>query len=376
MSRKYSNMQDYIEWRGDLSFQKEPFNEADNLIFSELAYTNMNDLISYGETITIRELSRRYGEAGYDQSYIEYDPKPVLLAAADSVRFGSVGVSHYSNIIDDENHVQFSAVTFHLSDTVIFIAFRGTDSTITGWREDFCMTVKVPAPAQNMAVRYMELPHIRDASKIICGGHSKGGNLAVYSAAFCDASIREKIVRVYSNDGPGFRSEISDSEEMRDIIRKTVHIVPETGIFGLLLESAEAITVIRCDGTYFESHNPYTWAVRRDGFVKADKLSDGSVFMIDVFNKWLESISDEQRMDFIDTVFDSLSAAGITRTAQIKKNPIQTARSVIKAFSKKDKGMQALVTDLLGRLAKTGTDAAWQEITGMLFNDKKEEQND
>lgn len=366
-------MLDYIEWRGDLSFERDPFNEADNIIFSELAYTDMNDLLSYGEEITVHELYMRYDKAGYDQSYIEFDPKPVLALAAASERFGRIGVCHYSNVIDDENHVQFSAVTFDLGSGMIYIAFRGTDATITGWREDFYLCVKAPAAAQNMAVRYMELPHVREAEKIICGGHSKGGNLAVYGAAFCDPAVREKIIRVYSNDGPGFRKEISERSEIQDITEKTVHIVPETGIFGLLLESAEAITVIRCSGTYFESHNPYTWIISGRQFSKAEKLSEGSVFMIDVFNKWLESISDEERLDFIDTVFDSLKAAGITRTAQIKQQPFQTIMSVWKAFSKKDSRTQALVRDLLVRLAKTGKDAAWQEILGMVFNDRKEE---
>ena len=33
-----ANIMDYMDWRGDLSFEADEFNEVDNLILSQLAY--------------------------------------------------------------------------------------------------------------------------------------------------------------------------------------------------------------------------------------------------------------------------------------------------------------------------------------------------
>ena len=38
------NMLDYIEEYGNYSFKEKPFNEVDNLIFSQLAYTDFKNI--------------------------------------------------------------------------------------------------------------------------------------------------------------------------------------------------------------------------------------------------------------------------------------------------------------------------------------------
>ena len=39
------NIMDYLDWRGDITFEQSPFNEVDNVILAQLAYVNFRDII-------------------------------------------------------------------------------------------------------------------------------------------------------------------------------------------------------------------------------------------------------------------------------------------------------------------------------------------
>ena len=83
------NILDYLDWRGDIKFEERAFNEVDNLIFSTLAYVDMEGLIDEKGT-SVSELYRKYKEAGYDQSGMIINPLPLLERAACSDRYKNV----------------------------------------------------------------------------------------------------------------------------------------------------------------------------------------------------------------------------------------------------------------------------------------------
>ena len=43
-----ANILDYIDWRGDLSFDVSPFNEVDGLILSQLSYVIFDGILTGG----------------------------------------------------------------------------------------------------------------------------------------------------------------------------------------------------------------------------------------------------------------------------------------------------------------------------------------
>lgn len=243
------NILDYLDWRGDITFAERGFNEIDNLIFSTLAYVKMDKLISYDDShqLTIMELYDAYIEAGYDQSNMVIDPKILLEKAAKTARYKDVLVKWYTNQIDTERQLQFSAVTFIFDKQKLCVAFRGTDNTLVGWREDCNMSYLPETPGQHEAVAYLNRAAMLSGADmdILVTGHSKGGNFAVYAAAFCDKDVRERILKVYSDDGPGFNNEIADSKEYLSVIDKTEHIMPDSSIVGLLLSSKTKRKVIK-----------------------------------------------------------------------------------------------------------------------------------
>jgi hypothetical protein len=160
------------------------------------------------ETVTIRELCEGYRRMGYQTPGNANDAFPLLAAAAETDRFASVRVGAFVNNIDTEKQIQFSAVCFDLGDGSSYVAFRGTDNTIVGWKEDFNLTFMNETAGQRRAVEYVNYYFADTDERLILGGHSKGGNFAVYAGAFCDEYVQERIDAVYSNDGPGFRDEI------------------------------------------------------------------------------------------------------------------------------------------------------------------------
>ena len=199
-----ANMLDYLTWRGDLLFSQAELNEVDGLILSELAYIQFDGLVSENiqSVLPLRTLAKT----------ILALPDPVvrcrtekdlelLQAVAESARFGRLGVSFYRSVFVPEEETQFAAVAFLLEDGTAFLAFRGTDSTLVGWKEDFNMSFQKNVPAQRLAQEYVQRYGAATREPMRLGGHSKGGNLAVYAGAKCGEAVQSRILEVYVHRG-------------------------------------------------------------------------------------------------------------------------------------------------------------------------------
>ena len=88
------------------------------------------------------------------------------------------------------------------------------------------MSFLSPVPSQKDAVRYIDTTVQRSEGKLILGGHSKGGNLAVYASVFARPSVKKRIITVYNNDGPGIDSDFVKPPDYLAILPKIKSIVP------------------------------------------------------------------------------------------------------------------------------------------------------
>lgn len=350
-----ANMLDYLAWRGDLTFAADGFNEVDNLIFSELAYVNMDGLApeSFGERISVRELCARYIAAGRDQSYLVNDPSHALKAAAGTKRFGEAELCGYVNEVDVERQMQFSAVTFLPGDGSVFVAFRGTDNTIVGWREDFNMNFLPETPGQAEAAAYLRraLDEFRLPTRV--GGHSKGGNFAVYAAAFCKSGNGE-IVAVYSNDGPGLNRETARTPEYLAVVPKITKIVPDQSLVGLLLAGCETPKAVKSDAKGIMQHNPYTWQISGNSFVPAE--ATGETIADETVRRWSESLDGEQWKNFSQALFDALEASGATTLYELNSAKATYYTAVARALYKTDRAVYHGFLDAAKKLLRSGVD--------------------
>ena len=317
-----ANLFDYLDWRGDLPFSAAPFCEVDNLILSLVSYLDFSSLLLEGDRIglPLEKLaplvlaSRPKGPLGLLLSERFYD---LLARAALSPRFAPVRVWGHRSRSDKKRELQFSATTFSLGGGESFVAFRGTDDTLIGWKEDFNMTVSFPVPAQEEAAAYLSFVAHSTTDRLLIGGHSKGGNLAVYAAATCDEAVRERIVTVWSNDGPGFPREMLESSgylAIRDRIRP---LMPRSSVVGIIFEWDPEPELVESNASGAFQHEGLTWQVMGPAFVRAPEQSRGSRQLDRSFRTLLQEMDLPCRRQLIDDMFSVGDDLGIETLAEL-----------------------------------------------------------
>ncbi|MDD7581133.1 MAG: DUF2974 domain-containing protein, partial [Treponema sp.] len=206
-----SNLIDYVAWRGDIDFDYDPLNEIDSMIFCQLSYLDFGGLVPEDGRISLENCSKLFFESSDFEKRKNLgaliNPLTVDLfrACASSRRFSSLSLSNFRNIMNEKTEEQFSAISFSFGCKWTYAAFRGTDDTLVGWKEDFNLAFMDSLPSQKDAALYLDETAESSNPVLYVGGHSKGGNLAVYAASKCSRKNQDKISLVFSNDGPGFQ---------------------------------------------------------------------------------------------------------------------------------------------------------------------------
>jgi len=311
---------DYIEWRGDLSFRADPPNEVDALVFSGLSYICYDAAVSSDicACVTLREAACEVLASPdlLSRSQIRND-RELLKAAAESDRFGNCSLTRYVQHIAAEEETQFAAVTFLLDDGSAILAFRGTDDTLTGWKEDFNMSFLESVPAQRMAVDYVESFVRSYPLPIWLAGHSKGGNLAVYAGARVTEKAQSRILRIYNNDGPGFGHHMMTDEGYLRIIPKIRTFVPQSSVIGMLLEHEEPYTVIKSDQVSLLQHDFYSWQLLGKAFIRVEDMTADSRFLDMTIKDWIAQMSTQERNVLVDTLFGLLESGEVSNAMDI-----------------------------------------------------------
>lgn len=355
-----ANISDYLDWRGDISLEKDPFNEVDNLVLAQLAYTDFDGIVpGVGQGmdgITIQE--------AHDTFFSIYSEKEIMARVSTTKvapflmhkmvkaeRFKNMRLMNYINEIDEENQTQFSAVSFLLDNDTIYVAYRGTDNTIVGWKEDFNMSFLYQTPGQIRAAQYLNDCYRFAEYPLIVGGHSKGGNFAVYASAFCKRSVQDRIVRVYSNDGPGFLPEITSQESYRRITERVVSTIPESSIVGMLLENDLHHRVVKSSQTGAMQHDAMSWKVRGNHFVFADNLSESSVMLDRTLKNWIYGLEADEREEFVNILFGTLQSTGASTLDELTANKFAMMCNISKSLSSLPQEKQMVLKDVIRRFA-------------------------
>ena len=362
-----ANIFDYLVWRKDVPFSVSPFNEVDGLVLSELIYSDFSGCVGEdGEKVPLTEVRNRFWQRHTREEIMAEDSftkmAPFLMDdMTDGARFQDTQVSWFYDVLDTAEDIQLAVATFWLSDGTAFVAFRGTDSTIVGWKEDFLMSYLPETEGQRRAAAYMNA-HFSDLdAPLRVGGHSKGGNLAVYAAVCACPEVRKKIMRVYSNDGPGFLDAFTQSEAYREMLPRVISIVPEESMIGALLSNEAYQHVVKSTGISIMQHDGFTWQVLGPRFVDVEKRSDVSYLTETTLRQWLRGVSDSDRRLFVGTLFSLLEATGKETIPQIKQDMMGALTSMKKMMDGMLKEDRDLVWALIVKLLKMGGENVWQE---------------
>ncbi len=329
-----ANIMDYLDWRGDLSFAASPFNEVDNYICCKIGGPDFTGIVpAGGETVPVAEAVRAYTErsgAAGDRLGALSSPfiVPMVRRLPDTARFGSLRLGGCVKNYDPEKVEQFAALTVGLPDGTWYISFRGTDDTIAGWKEDFLMGVMDVVPSQRDALEYLRWAARTYPGRLRVGGHSKGGNLAVYAAVHAPEDVQERILAVYNNDGPGFRNSAVGTPGYENIRRRLHVLLPQHSMVGLLLEQSEERTIVQSASAGMDAHDGFTWQVKGDAFVRSDGLSMASRAFGDAMDEMEKRMDGGERRAFVDALFEVLTSTGAVTLTDLSGHKLRQALSL------------------------------------------------
>ena len=370
-----SNVCEYVKWRGDLTLKQSKFNEIDALILTRLSYFPFDQLIQPNEEATVEELSKRFEKADKSTMKILWeDDNELFPLMGKSKRFGKMIVTQYVNKINAEQEKQFSATTVILPDNTIFVTYRGTDATIVGWKEDFNMCFKSHIASQKDAVEYLNMVSKKYKRLIRIGGHSKGGNLAVYAAMFTNSKVKKRIINIYNNDGPGFDDKIIKTKEYKEILPKVHTYIPQSSVIGRLLNHEEKYTVVQSIQKGIMQHDLYSWQLEGKEFICLEKVTNGSEIFDKTLKEWLINITPEQRGIVIDTAFDILNTTEVEYFSELKKNWFLNIRLMLGRYKNLDDESKKVISEIVQKLVSTVKNIISNEMTSFRKS-KKENEN-
>ena len=353
-----ADMFDYLTWRGDIPFSAVGPNPVDCLILSTLAYIDFRCAAPHTpySRIPLEKAAVMLLADPLAPQKVRVDRDLELLAAAAATeRFRHLGIGFCQDVFDPQADTQFAAMTFWLDDGTAVLAFRGTDNTLVGWKEDFNMTFLDHIPAQSLALEYVrEFASVTDLPMRL-GGHSKGGNLAVYAAAMAEDAVQDRILSVSNLDGPGFMDHIIAAPGYQRILPKIRTYVPQSSICGLLLEHEEARTVIQSSQLGLLQHDPYSWGVLGSDFVPDEQKPD-SLFLDRTLRSWLAAMTMEERNAFFDAVFGLLMTDNTRDIREILRP--QTLLAYVRSL-KSNSNVRSLLTTELEKLLHSA-----KQVTG------------
>lgn len=349
------NILDYVESELE-SFNQRRFNSIDSLILSQVSNFEFGNLV--GNINKIKSFI-----TFHDLLKTEYFPqllgsmvnpnlnKSLLYALSSSPRFRDIKINFYVNKIEIDEEKQFAAITFILDKKTAYIAFKGTDDSFIGWKEDFNMAFVSPVPSQVEGVRYInKVASILSSYNLYVGGHSKGGNIAVYASMHCKKSISSRITSIFTHDGPGFREEVINSKRFNDIKNKINKTIPHSSVVGMLLENHEEYKIVKSNAIGIMQHNPFTWEVKGIDFYYVDSVSSTSKYFNKTLNQWLNNISDDKRKLFVDSLFDVLSSTNVNSFSQLANDWKTNLPIILESLKNLDPEIKSIILQLLKEL--------------------------
>lgn len=315
-----ANVFDYLKWRGDLTFAQDPPNAVDALIFSGLSYVRYGGQVEAdpGRPVPLTDAAETFFALEDCESRVRVkNDMELLRAAAETVRFGQTRIVMYRDSLIPEQETQFAAMTFLLDDGTAFLAFRGTDHTLVGWKEDFNMTFQQTIPAQRLALQYTRDVALERSEPLRLGGHSKGGNLAVFAAARSSPMIQGRIVEVYNNDGPGFTKYLMGDPGYLAMVPRIKTYIPQSSVIGMLLEHEEPYTVIHSKSVGLLQHDLYSWEVLGRAFLRVQEVTESSLFLDSTIKTWFAEMTNQERNQLVDVMFTLLGTGGVESAIDI-----------------------------------------------------------
>ncbi len=358
---------EYLEKFGSKTFKRLPFGEVDALILSQFSYLKFDGIVpgpdDMDSFVSLTDIKNhpKFDDLFSDKRY-EKPNRKLFKLMSESVRFGDLKLDWYVNIIGDEREIQFSAVTFRFPEGIDYVAYRGTDENMVGWKEDANLSIMEEIPGEKEAVKYL-----KEAAKVLngnfyVGGHSKGGLNAIYASSAAPASVKKRIMGIYSFDGPAIREDVRNKLDYAGIRDRYHKFVPKSSLIGMIFETDDIYTVVKNKAAGILQHDPYNWIVDGIDFAYEDSLSKSAEVVNTAMANWLKGLDKSARSRFIDCVFEVADACEDNDLVSIALNPVRSIRQMLDGYDRMEDGEREFLKEALNGLIKNTGGSARDEV--------------
>lgn len=364
-----SNIVDYVEKYKDTDFDRSPFNEIDALVLSQLSYADFSAIVCKFDSdaeISLKEAAYQYfnlhtQEELKEKISIVYKAGMLLKQCANTKRYQDIKLLKYVNNINDKIDKQFSAVTFYINDTLAVIAYRGTDTSITGIKESAMLSYMFPVPAQIEGLYYLEeCGTLAQRNLIICG-HSKGGNLATFSGVSCSNSLKKKIIGIYEFDAPGFPEQMINRYDFLEMKDKIFSYIPQSSIIGCMLYHNAARKIVKSTNENLKQHQVSSWVIDGNHFAFTQETDETSKFVDKYLKKLTTAVGEDNIEEVFETVFDFFESSGFSSYEDFKK--FDLGRLIKSIYSLKS------ISDLQKELIAGTMKQAFKELSHLVYKE-------
>jgi len=338
------NIIDYIKKNKDKTFTEFPFTEVDSLILSLLPYIDFKVLIEpvRRKKKTLTHVAEELEQTSKTKpSFFIRNTYKMFNLMKNTKRYGDILLYNYTSIVNKE--MQFTALSMKLPTKTVYIAYAGTDTSISGWEEDFKLAYLYPGLSQKYASTYFNKTVSLFDRNVIIGGHSKGGNLAICAGMNGRSYLKKKITGIDTFDSPGFLKEQIESKEYQNIKNKIRMYIPKDSIIGMLLYHETNYTVIKAKHFNILQHDAFTWECNEKELIR-DKQTKRSINLENKITTKLEELSIEKRTKVINDLFTIFKNQNINDTKDIK---IKDLIKLFKDFKELDKETKNWLVEFL-----------------------------
>lgn len=349
------NMFDYLKWRSDLSFSRCRINELDFALFSQIImipYTLYIDMpmSRTKDSITLKELAalvKENKEKFVKKMGLIVPPQivDILIKMGESHRFENIVLRNYESEINDSKEIQFTVCTLDIDEETRVIVFSGTDDSIIGWKEDFNMMFTFPTPAQKEAIKYLK--RYSEDKKLYIVGHSKGGNLAMYSTLHIREEIFENIIKVYCFDAPGISEEIKDLEEAKRRFKKIRGYTPQTAIIGRLFKHYEKDIVVSSTSSGIYQHDLLSWEVEVNKFKRLETRDKDSLHIEQKIDMMLEKMSPVLKEEFVEIGYGLFMRTNSQTLTDLANKKTQLVKQYVTIKKEERKLLEKTLSELI-----------------------------
>lgn len=352
---RYIIMFDILEYVKNnlITFEKKPLNEVDAMVFSWLTYYRLPKAMYKANSFEKIYLKDFYNAKYFDNLLLdifEREKSKLLLSyVAASPRFRDIEMFYYVEKTSKKVEEQFSAMTFKITKNDYVVAYRGTDHTFVGWKEDINMSFLKNVPSQLEAKKYLGKIASKVKGNIYIAGHSKGGNLAVYAGNFIDDKKASRIKCIYNFDGPNLNKELSDGIKHNVINKHIKKVVPQSSVVGMCFDTTSNYQIIRSNAIGVLQHSPFSWEVDKDKFkILKDTAFDSKMFKKGI-NALINNLSQDELKLFADTIYSIIEGTQANTVEELMSNVAKNAKVIFESFSgmnNEQKKLMSKVTDM------------------------------